>query len=658
MCGIYGFFASRGQVRDPRELLERMAGTLFHRGPDEGGLFHQGAVALGSRRLSIVDLVSGRQPLMSETGEVQLVCNGEIYNAPELRRALEARHTFRTHSDNEVLVHLYEDLGSDFLTPVEGMFALALWDARRSRLLLARDRAGEKPLFHAWHRGVFYFASELSALRHVAGLGADVDAEALHLYLTFGYFPAPWTPYRGIRKMEPGTLATLDAVDSQLRTMAYWNLHSHALAGALRREGSHSKAQAAHLLRQKIDASVRRQLMADVPIGVALSGGLDSGWIATVAARQSPEPLHTFTVSFAEPSYDEGSAAAWLARRIGAVHHVARADGSSLVRALQKLSVHLDEPLGDPAVLPTFLLAEEARRYVKVILGGEGADELFGGYPTYVGHLLAGRYARLPVWFRERLLLPLIEAWPPSERKVSLEFLLKRFVRDAVRPCLERHAAWFGVMRPEEAAAIAGPRLTATGLDAAPVRLLRDLLGVEEEWGRGELEKLLYIDFRTYLGEGLLTKLDRVCMACSLESRSPYLGRDVVEFAMGLPIEWKVKGWMTKRILREAAKGAVPGELLRRRKRGLSVPLAGMFRRELREFLLDELEPSRLDAEGLLNGSAVGRMLAAHIEGRVDRSRALWAIHALVAWYRHHALKTPGVPTSTEKSHSLLTPST
>jgi asparagine synthase (glutamine-hydrolysing) len=638
MCGIFGYFAPHGSSAPPPDLLPRMARTLRHRGPDDEGFFREGPVGLGSRRLSIVDLKTGRQPLQSETGDIRLVCNGEIYNSSDLRRELEGRHAFRTHSDAEVLIHLYEEHGADFLKGVEGMFALALWDGARSRLVLARDRAGEKPLFQAMHRGVLYFASEISALRHVEGVGTEIEPVALRLYLSFGYFPFPWSPYRGIVKLEPGTMALFEDGRSSPLVKSYWSLLPHAVAGARLPDRSWGEAGAARALREMVEASVRRQRMSDVPVGVALSGGIDSGWIAAIASSQWHEPVHTFTVSFSDRSYDESAAAREVARRLGTIHHVARADRAALAGALDRLALHLDEPLADPAVLPTFILVEAARREVEVLLGGEGADELFGGYPTYLGHEMADRYVRLPRGLRRRVIRPLVEAWPSSDRGVSVEFLLKRFVRGAERPLLERHAAWFGTIEPEEADSLCGPLLREGAGAMGPAGVLGNLLGEEDEWGSAELEKILYLDFRTYLGEGLLTKLDRVSMACSLESRSPYLSRELMEFAARLPIDWKVRGLATKRILKEAARGRVPDELLARRKHGLSVPLAGMFRAELRDLLRAELDPATLDREGLLRGEAVARMVDEHLSGRGDRARGLWAILSLVLWYRKQAL--------------------
>jgi asparagine synthase (glutamine-hydrolysing) len=640
MCGIFGFFDTFGVDCPPEDLLGRMARTLRHRGPDDSGFFSESGVGLGCSRLAIVDLETGRQPLANETGRLRLVCNGEIYNADSLRKELEGTHGFRTRSDSEVVLHLYEESGSGALDRLEGMFGLALWDSDRRRLLLARDRAGEKPMFFAMRQGVLYFASEISALRQVEDVGTELDPAALRLYLTLGYFPSPWTPYKGVRKLGAGTFAVIEDGWSSPRISTYWSLRPHALAGATE-AAPMSEAEAARLLREKLSASVARQLMADVPVGVALSGGIDSGFIASIMASRSPEPIDTFTVSFSDPSYDEGDAASKLARSLGAVHHVARADSDSLARALGQLARHLDEPLGDPAVLPTFLLAEEARRHVKVLLGGEGADELFGGYPTYLGHRLASGYSRWPRLLRQGVVRPLVEGWPASERKVSIDFLLKRFVRAAERPMLERHVSWFGALSPEDAARLPGPLLRddivgSGGPDA--VAVLRELAGEDGEWGGAELEKLLYLDFLTYLGEGLLTKLDRVAMACSVENRSPYLDREVVELAARLPLGFKVRGLETKRVLRMAARPRVPEELIRRRKRGLSVPLARLFRCELKELLRVELDRRRLDREGLLDGEAVNRLVDEHQSRSADRSRALWTVLALVLWYRHQAL--------------------
>jgi asparagine synthase (glutamine-hydrolysing) len=448
-------------------------------------------------------------------------------------------------------------------------------------------------------------------------------------------------------------MAILRAGDATPRFSTWWSLRDHARRGAQRTERGAPDPETVRRLRAAIEDSVTAQLMSDVPLGVALSGGLDSAVIASVAAARLPGPLHTFSLAFADPSYDEHGPAVALAHRIGAVPHVIHAGHIQLARAIETLGARMDEPLADPAMLPTFLLAEEARRHVKVLLGGEGADELFGGYPTYPGHLAAAWYARIPAWIRQGALEPLIRAWPASDHKVTVEFLLKRFVNHAARPVLERHAAWFGVLTPAEAEALAGPRLGSSPDRPEPLGTLRDAAGAEEEWNGSALGQVMYLDALTFLGEGLLTKLDRVCMACSLESRSPYLGRGVVELAAGLPAAWKVRGLETKCVLRAAVSDLVPQDFLKRRKRGLSVPLARMFRHELRGSLLDELSPKRLDDEGLLDGRAAARLVADHLEHRADRSRSLWALLALVRWYRNHALAGAHAPPRAAREASV-----
>ncbi len=624
MCGIFGVL---GAVQEPAFLLERMAASLRHRGPDDEGVWHEPGFGFGNRRLSIVDLAHGRQPLWNETGEVGLVCNGEIYNSDELRASLEPKHSFRTRTDVEVILHLYEDEGPEMLSRLEGMFALALWDRVRGRLLLARDRAGEKPLFYAQHHGVLYFASELRALFAAGPLSAEPSAVGLERYLTLGYFPAPDTPYAQVRKLAPGHRLLLTAGEQAGEGEPWWSLRPLAAAGARNPERV-SFNDAAVTLRQLFAHSVTKQLMGEVPVGVALSGGIDSAWIARIARESGP--LHTFTLAFEDPSFDESDAAGDLARRLATTHHRVNVGTRELMRAVTILGERMDEPLGDPAVLPTYLLAEAAVRDVKVLLGGEGADELFGGYPTYLGHRAVTLYRRVPRFLREGWLAPWIASWPASSKKVSLDFLLKRFVEAADQPALRRHALWFGLLPPQRARAMLATAAPRVNPDAVFERLLGDPL----DFGGDLLPALLYLDFVTYLGEGLLTKLDRASMLASLECRAPYLSAPLVEMAARLPISYKVRGLTTKRVLRAAAARDLPAEWLRRRKRGLSVPLARLFREELAGWLESELDPKRVEREGLLRSSEVDRLRREHADGHVDRSRALWGVLSLVRWHR------------------------
>lgn len=636
MCGIFGALATDSDRPVPGELFDRMGRTLFHRGPDEGGDFRSDDVAIGVRRLAIVDPQEGHQPLVSEDGVIRLVCNGEIYNHLDLRRELSARHTFRTHSDLEVLVHLYEELGLDFLTRVEGMFGVALWDGRERRLVLARDRMGEKPLFYGAVQGTTWFASELRALGQVPGLCAEVDGAALRTYLSLGYFPAPTTPWRGVRKLAPGTMLVMRPRGGEATPRRWWSLRDHVIAG-LRQPTDQTEAAATVTLREQITGSVQRQLRADAPVGVALSGGLDSGLVTVLAARYMEQPVSAFTVSFSDQSYDELDAARALVKETKARHVIIPATHEALIGALDGVARHMDEPLGDPAVLPTWLLVHEASKSVRVLLSGEGADELFGGYPTYFGAGASDAYARWPKWLTESVIRPLVNAFPRSEKKVPLDLLLRKFVDHARLPTVRRHLAWFYPISEERAGALAGPRLREPGRDVGamvPLQIMDRLLGDPADWGPLDPTALMYLDARTYLGEGLLTKLDRIAMSASVESRAPFLGRDIVEMSTRLPLAWRAAGVNGKKILREAARPLVPPALLKRRKRGLSVPLATLFRHELRARLRDTLNSTDLNAEGLLDGAAVEALLARHLDGRADESRALWHVLMLVSWHR------------------------
>lgn len=642
MCGVVGYFVAPGGSTPSRDVVRAMARALEHRGPDDEGFFEAPGIALGSRRLAIVDRAQGRQPLSNETSDLHLVCNGEIYNAPEWRARLAGEHRFRTRSDCEVLLHGFESRGPAFLENADGMFAFALWDETRGRLHLGRDRAGEKPLYYGWHSGTLYFASEIGALRAVPRFPFALDPEALRLYLMLGYFPGPRTPFAGIRKLEPGSFATIDRAAPTLSVRRYWDPRPLAVEGARRTAPIEIPREAAEELRALLETAVSRQLAGEAPIGVALSGGLDSGWIAATAARTLGPALTAFTLSFHDRGFDESGPARDWARRLGIPQIEVPVGAEELEEAAKILGQRLDEPQGDPAVLPTYLLARRASREVRVLLSGEGADELFGGYPTYLGHGAATRFLQWPPPLRAAL-RAIVERWPSSNGKVTLDYLLKRFLRDVDRPPLERHLAWFGVLRPEEAAALAGPALLG-GCDRLAdriavcredlARVLTEQLAPISEWGAELPAAMPYLDFRTYLAEGLLSKLDRASMLSSVEGRAPFLDRAVIEFALRLPYQWKVRGHETKRILRRAAAASVPADLLRRRKRGLSVPLASLFRTGWRERATSAIVGGELEARGLVAPDGARALLAEHVAGKQDRHRAIWSLFALSAWAR------------------------
>jgi asparagine synthase (glutamine-hydrolysing) len=595
-----------------------MRETLIHRGPDGGGSADHPGATLQIRRLAIVDLAHGDQPFTSPDGQVSIVCNGEIYNMDELRRdAAAVDYPFRSRSDVESVLPLYLRYGDAAIPRLEGMFALAIWDARTRRLLLARDRSGEKPLFYAECGDELVFGSEPKALLAYPAVARDLDEVAAATYVAMGYVHAPRTMHRAIRKLPPGH--TLNADATGVRITSYWRADTIAPAAT----------PAEPAIRDTLRGAVQRELMADVPLGIFISGGIDSSFLLSQAApAYAPGRLFTYTAGFGDPGYDETGPAALLARTFGTVHRVVPCDPANLRRAFDALAGQLDEPLGDPAVMPTWLLAEAARADVKVILSGEGADELFGGYPTYVGHGLAARYAALPGPLRT-LVRRAVFAWPPSPGKVTLEFLLKRFVANAERPPVERHFEWFGAFGPSATPALLGPR-AAPGLDAA--RAGWDAIGAGATRGRDLLDGILLLDFLTYLPDDLLTKVDRATMFRSVEARAPFLDRRVMEMALAIPSRDKVRGLKTKVGLVSAARGSVPGEILSRRKRGLSVPVARWINEELRAEVDRLLAPARLRDEGWLDAGEVQRLLGEHRHGAANHGRRLWPLVAFQRW--------------------------
>ena len=576
-----------------------MASSLAHRGPDGERIVGHDRARLGARRLAIMDLTTGDQPFESPDGRIWMVCNGEIYNAPDLRReATGWGYPFRSTGDIETIVPHYERAGADVVRRLDGMFGLALWDDARRRLILARDRAGEKPLFWTVVDEELRFASEVQALLVFPDQPRRLDPRAAALYTALGYVPAPHSLIAGISKLPPGAL--LEASGSGVAVRPYWTAA----------EAAHGEDRlvSAGQLRDTLIGAVRRELMSDVPIGVFTSGGLDSSFLAAAVAHAMPgQRIHTYAARFAAPGYDESDFAQAVTRDIHSIHHAVLADDVSLSRAFDVVTSRLAEPVGDPAILPTYLLAEAARADVKVVLSGEGADELFGGYPTHLGHRAAGIYGRLPAPLRA-LLSGAIRRWPTSAGKVTIEFLLKQFVESADRPLLERHAAWFGAL---------GATPDAVGVFGD---LLRDFPPAPE------LDRVLWLDFLTYLPDNLLVKVDRGTMLASIEARAPFLDREVLELVLPVPAARKVRGWDTKAILKEAAWGLVPAYVIDRRKRGLSVPVAAWLTGALRD------RAERYFTAPRFGGDRVTALWIEHRHGRANHARKLWPVLIAELW--------------------------
>ncbi len=596
-----------------------MSGRLVHRGPDDDGLFCEGPAALAARRLSIIDLAHGHQPIENEDGSAVVVQNGEIYNYRELKRELEGKgHRFATDCDTEVLVHLWEEEGERFVERLRGMFAIALWDKRRRRLLLARDRFGIKPLYYRHKDGGLSFASELKAMLEQPGFSRAIDPRAVSAYLAFNSIPAPLTIFAEARKLPPGHLLAWEGGELELRR--------YARAGAVTDgERGGSEAELAAELREVLDDSVRAHLVADVPVGVLLSGGVDSGGLAALAAAHSTEAVRTFSIGFEEAGFDELSRARLVAERYGTDHHelVVRPDA---VELLPKLVEAFDEPFGDSSALPTYLVSELAAGQVKVVLSGEGGDELFGGYYTYVADLLARRVGRLAPLAR-----PLAEALPSRHDRVGFDYKAKRFARAAALPPLERHHAWKEIFAPQLRSELTGEG--ASGWD--PVDLYRERYA--ETAGADPLSRMQDVDLGIYLVDDLLVKTDRLSMAHSLEARVPFLDQHVAELAFSLPRRMKVRGFQKKRLLRKALAPLLPKEIVHGRKQGFSIPIAAWLRGPLEPFAREVLSPGALERQGLLEPGAVTPILDRHCSGQEDLSRQVWGLMALTLWFDRYA---------------------
>src|SRR2546429_3217138 len=588
MCGICGIASSHG--RADLDRVAAMSATLVHRGPDSFGEYVDGPVAIAARRLSIIDLETGDQPIANEDGTIHVVQNGEIYNYRELRRELErAGHRFRTSGDTEVLLHLYEQHGEGFAERLRGMFAVAIWDARRRRLALARDRFGIKPLYYRDAGGELSFASELDALPR-----GEIDLDALEAFLAFNSIPAPLSIFREIRKLPPGSVLT--GRDGRV------SLSRYARPGPLPARHGEDEAELVEECRARLRDSVRAHLIADVPVGVLLSGGVDSGALAALAAEESSEAVRTFSIGFEEASFNELDGARAVAQRYGTLHRelTLRPDAALLLPALADA---FDEPFADSSALPTYLVSKLAAEDVKVALSGEGGDELFGGYYTYAADLLAARVGGLA-----RLAGPLVERLPTSTSRASFDYRAKRFVRAAHLPPLERHHGWKEIFSPELRA-----ELTGRGSDFDPVDLYRERFA--ETKGAELLARLQDVDLGIYLVDDLLVNTDRASMAHSLEARVPYLDTVVTNLALALPTRHKIRGLSKKVLLRKAAAPLLPREIVHGKKRGFSIPAAAWLRGELEPFARETLSRGTLHRQGFFRPEVAQRLLDDHVDG-------------------------------------------
>jgi asparagine synthase (glutamine-hydrolysing) len=618
VCGICGIV---GTVDRP--VLQRMTDTMTHRGPDDQGLFLDERIGLGVRRLSIIDVVGGHQPIANEDGTLTVVFNGEIYNHRELRSRLESRgHRFATRSDTEVLVHLYEEYGDASVHLLEGMFAYALWDKPRRRLLLARDRLGIKPLYYTAADGALLFASEVKALLQYPGFHAGIEPGVLDLYLALQYVPGPETLFKGVRKLPPGHLLVFQ--DGTVTVRRYWDL----VLGDFRPGTTLGEAseEFAVLFRN----TVERHLVSDVPVGALLSGGVDSSAVVATMAAAAGRPVETFTVGFELPGrHNELAEAELVARRFRTSHHalLLKPDAAAL---LGDLIWHMDEPVADAAAVPTYLICRFARQHVPVVVTGEGGDELLAGYPRYAWFATAKRLQRwLPAAVRDGVLLPLARLAPLSARyRRALENVL------ADRDDVSRHLHWIGALDPALRRALPGPAFEGrAAAGVAEARVARYFV----DGGRRAAEvfhRLMALDMNTWLVDDILTKMDKMSMAASVEARVPFLDHRLVEFVASLPLEVKVKNVASKLLLKRAMRGVVPRATLRRRKHAFQVPLDEWVTGSLRDFVCDVLLAQRARERGWLDAHVVEHLLSPAARVRAGHGQAVWTLLSLELWAR------------------------
>jgi asparagine synthase (glutamine-hydrolysing) len=624
MCGICGVISRDGEQPVSQSLLRHMNDQMRHRGPDDDGFYLDDLAGLAMRRLSIVDLSTGHQPMTNEDKTIWIVFNGEIYNHQSIRQRLEAKgHQFATQCDTEAIIHGYEEYGDDVVNHLNGMFGLAIWDTRRRRLLLARDRVGIKPLYYYCSPERFVFGSELKAIIANPQVPREIDFQALDQFLTLEYIPSPRSIFRDIHKLPPGHRLILEE-GHEPRLEQYWNVNFQP---ALKSDEAYVEE-----LTELIRDAVKIRLMADVPLGAFLSGGIDSSTIVSFMGEQMAMPVKTFSIGFGDPTYNELPYARMVAQAYGTQHHEEFLEADINEMAL-RLVGHFDEPFGDFSIFPTFLVSEVARRFVTVALSGDGGDEIFAGYDTYVAQGLDTRlYGRLPRRLRQQFLPHLLDMVPPQPAKKGLINKAKRFVEGGALPEAWQHTRWMMFMHQQDKAHLYQSDLQAALNGDSPGALIERYFA--EAAAADRLAQQQYVDVKTYLVDDILVKVDRMSMATSLEARVPLLDHRIVEFALNLPPYLKLNGRETKAILRRVMANRLPEAVLNKPKEGFSIPLKHWLRHELRPLMHDLLSSDTVRQRGYFKPETVARWIAEHEASRANHSHRLWALMVFELWHR------------------------
>ena len=621
MCGICGVIHKHKDYPVEHADVKKMCDVIEHRGPDDEGQFVYQNVGIGMRRLSIIDLSSGHQPIYNEDKSLVIVFNGEIYNHKAIRAELIANgHVFSTKTDTEAILHAYEQWGVHCVEKLNGMFAFAIWDSRKNRAFLARDRIGIKPLYYYCDETRLVFASELKSIVQIKSVPKEIEPKALDTFLTFEYIPSPYSIFKNVLKLPPGHWMLYE--DGQIKIRQYWHLHYEQSAA--------SEDVLNERLDELLNDAVKLRLMSDVPLGAFLSGGLDSSSIVAMMTRNSNEPVKSFSIGFDDVTYNELPFARTIAKKFNTEHfeEIIRPDAASLT---EKILWMLDEPFGDFSVFPTFLVSEMARKYVTVVLSGDGGDELLAGYDTYVAQQVARKYSRLPEFLRKSAIEPIINAFPPTGKKKGFINKAKRFIEGTRLPGHLQHVRWMIFLQETEKELLYSPDFSRSLNGYNSFGFIEELFS--KVTSNDPLDQQEYVDIKSYLVDDILVKVDRMSMANSLEARVPFLDHKFVEFAATIPSQLRLHGKRTKYILKTSLKDELPLQIIERGKEGFSIPIKNWIKNEIKPIMLDSLSEKNVREKGYFDPQFVNRLVDEHLQGKENHSHRIWALMVFHMWY-------------------------
>jgi len=623
MCGICGVLYTEKDRYVNRSVVSEMCDTITHRGPDDVGIWVDKNVGMGMRRLSIIDLNTGKQPISNEDDTVWIVFNGEIYNHLELRRDLIAHgHKFKTMTDTEAILHAYEEYGEDCASKLNGMFAFAIYDLRANKLFIARDRIGIKPLYYYYDHNKLIFGSELKAILKADEIPKRIDLQALDNFLTFEYIPAPLSILQDVKKLLPGHSLTLS--NNGLKIKKYWELN-FSLNGMVEGEIKQN-------IRELLADSVKIRLMSDVPLGAFLSGGIDSSSIVALMSQVMEQPVKTFSIGFEDSTYNELNYARLIAKTFNTEHHEFIIKPNA-VELTENLIHFLDEPFGDFSIFPTYLVSKMAREYVTVVLSGDGGDELFAGYDPYIADRYYKTYSRIPALLRSKLIPDLAEMIPPSPKKKGLINKIKRFVEGTKLPEDLRHTRWMIFMLEHEKDLLYNKDMKSGLIEKDSYKFIRNYFSNIKYLQDDQTSQQLYVDIKTYLVDDILVKVDRMSMATSLEARVPFLDHRFVELSARIPSDMKLRNKQTKYILKKAMEDLLPHDILYRGKEGFSIPIKNWLKSDLKPMMTDVLAADKIKREGFFNVDYIEKLISEHLKGTRNHSHRLWALMMFEKWF-------------------------